>query len=196
MNLRVDKTGQGCRIVGMPATNTPFRVVFVCTGNTCRSPMARAVFDRLIDEAGLAGRVASSSAGTGDWHVGERADNRTLEILQQRGYDGSVHRARQFATGDFTANDLIVAMDRSHERILQHWAPNDDSRDRIALLLGLVGRSDGVLDIPDPYHGEIEDFELVMDIVEDAIRNLVEQLVPALRSMPQPGVLRSSADAH
>ncbi|MGZ8804053.1 MAG: arsenate reductase/protein-tyrosine-phosphatase family protein, partial [Microbacterium sp.] len=79
----------------------PFHVVFVCTGNICRSPMADVVFRWFADAAGLGDRVASTSAGTGDWHVGERADQRTIDALDRHGYDGNRHRARQFTHADF-----------------------------------------------------------------------------------------------
>ena len=85
----------------------PFRVVFVCTGNICRSPMAQVVFREFADAAGLGPRVVSTSAGTGDWHVGEPADQRTIEALERRGYDGTQHRARQFTHDDFAHSDLV-----------------------------------------------------------------------------------------
>src|ERR1700712_1097026 len=72
-----------------------FRVSMVCTGNICRSPMAEVVLRDLVHRAGLDDRIAVSSAGTGDWHVGEKADPRTIVALQKRGYDGQPHRARQ-----------------------------------------------------------------------------------------------------
>ena len=113
----------------------PFHVVFVCTGNICRSPMADVVFRWFADAAGLGDRVASTSAGTGDWHVGERADKRTIEALGRHGYDGTRHRARQFTHADFARNDLVVALDRSHERILRGWARTEADADKIALLM-------------------------------------------------------------
>ena len=96
-----------------------FRICFVCTGNICRSPMAATVFTDLVAKAGLDGQIAVSSAGTGDWHVGEQSDARTLAALSAKGYDGSRHRARQFDPDWFDSLDLIIAFDRSHERILK-----------------------------------------------------------------------------
>ena len=100
----------------------PFRVVFVCTGNICRSPMAEIVFREFADAAGLRDRVGSTSAGTGDWHVGEQADQRTIDALARAGYDGSKHRARQFDPDDFPDIDLVVAFDRGQSRVLRNWA--------------------------------------------------------------------------
>lgn len=158
----------------------PFRVMFVCTGNICRSPMADVVFRDFADRAGLQGRVASASAGTGDWHVGERADARTLAALRRRGYDGSRHRARQFTREDFTRNDLIVALDRSHERILHEWAPRETDADKIALLLSFDPSATGH-DVPDPYYAGPPMFDEVLATIETASRALFRQLEPAIR---------------
>lgn len=158
----------------------PFRVVFVCTGNICRSPMADVVFRRMADAAGLGSRVASSSAGTGDWHVGERADERTLEALTRRGYDGAHHRARQFTPPDFTRSDLVVALDRSHERILHGWAADESDADKIALLMSFDPHAP-VLDVPDPYYAGPRMFDEVLAMIESASRALFRQLEPAIR---------------
>lgn len=162
------------------STAAPFRVVFVCTGNICRSPMADVVFRALAEQAGLAPRVISTSAGTGDWHVGERADERTLAALERRGYDGSRHRARQFTQPEFDRSDLIVALDRSHERILRGWAPTDGDADKIALLRSFDAGADG-LDVPDPYYAGPAMFDQVLGMIENASRALFRQLEPAIR---------------
>lgn len=166
----------------VPASPEPFRVIFVCTGNICRSPMAEVVFRWFADQAGLGDRVVSSSAATGDWHVGERADARTLEALRRRGYDGSKHRARQFVYADFDRNDLVVALDRSHERILASWARTPDDADKLALMLSFAGRDDDQLDVPDPYYGHPGMFDDVLAMIEGASRALFRQLEPAIRS--------------
>ncbi|MGV2903181.1 low molecular weight phosphotyrosine protein phosphatase, partial [Microbacterium sp. AGC62] len=77
--------------------------------------MAEVVFRDLAERQGLGSRIVSRSAGTGDWHLGERADDRTIDSLARRGYDGSRHRARQFTAAAFADNDLVVALDRTHE---------------------------------------------------------------------------------
>ena len=83
-----------------------FRICFVCTGNICRSPMAEAIFRSLIARHGFERTLAVSSAATGDWHVGERADERTLAALEARGYDGTAHRARQFDVARGTVSNI------------------------------------------------------------------------------------------
>ncbi|WP_375385995.1 low molecular weight protein-tyrosine-phosphatase [uncultured Microbacterium sp.] len=163
------------------SADEPFRVVFVCTGNICRSPMADVVFRSFAGAAGLRDRVASTSAGTGDWHVGERADQRTLEALERRGYDGSRHRARQFTHTDFAQSDLVVALDRSHERILHGWARGEGDADKIALLMSFDPAAT-TLDVPDPYYAGPGMFDDVLGMIESASRSLFRQLEPAIRS--------------
>ena len=163
-----------------PNAVEPFRVVFVCTGNICRSVMAEVVLREFADAAGLRDRVGSTSAGTGDWHVGERADQRTIEALERRGYDGGHHRARQFTLADFAHNDLVVALDRSHERILRGWARSEADADKIALLLSFDAGA-RTLDVPDPYYAGPGMFDEVLGMIESASRALFRQLEPAIR---------------
>lgn len=158
----------------------PFRVIFVCTGNICRSPMAEVVFRDLAEHQGLGPLIVTSSAGTGEWHVGERADVRTLEALERRGYDGSTHRARQFTAESFAENDLVVALDRTHERILRQWARDDDQEGKVTMLLAYDRDADS-LDVPDPYYADTAMFDAVLAMIETATRGLFRQLEPALR---------------
>ena len=162
----------------------PFRVVFVCTGNICRSPMAEVVFREFADAAGLGDRVVSTSAGTGDWHVGERADQRTIEALDRRGYDGTQHRARQFTHADFAHNDLVVALDRSHERILRGWARTEADADKIALLMSFDPGARN-LDVPDPYYAGPGMFDEVLGMIEVGEPGAV----PPARTRDPPGAV-------
>jgi protein-tyrosine phosphatase len=164
----------------------PFRVVFVCTGNICRSPMAEVVFRRLAELTGLGDRIVATSAGTGDWHVGEPADPRTLDALARCGYDGAPHRARQFSVTDFDACDLVVALDRTHDRALREWAPTEPDAAKVALLMSFQApRSahvgEATLDVPDPYYSGPEMFDEVLGMIESACRSLLRQLEPAIR---------------
>lgn len=169
-------------MVAMAAVDVaPFRVLFVCTGNICRSPMAEIVFRSLAVQSGLSTRIRSRSAGTGDWHVGEPADERTLAALARRGYDGAAHRARQFDRPDFDDSDLIVALDRSHERILRGWAPSRADADKVAVLRSFDGGAGADLDVPDPYYGGPGMFDDVLGMIEGASRSLFRQLEPAVR---------------
>ena len=98
-----------------------YRVCFVCTGNICRSPMAEWVLRARIAEAGLSDVVEVDSAGTGDWHVGDGADPRTVRVLARHGYP-SRHVARQFQPAELLRRDLVIALDHGHLRTLGRWA--------------------------------------------------------------------------
>jgi protein-tyrosine phosphatase len=163
-----------------------FSVVFVCTGNICRSPMAEVVLRELAARAGHADSLVVSSSGTGDWHVGEGADPRTVQALQARGYDGSRHRASQFSTADFARHDLVVALDRGHERVLRSWAENEADRSKVQLLMSFdpEGTTRRGPDVPDPYYSDAAAFDDVLAMVERACTALFRQIEPALRKGP------------
>nr|WP_211344757.1 low molecular weight protein-tyrosine-phosphatase [Klugiella xanthotipulae] len=143
--------------------------------------MAEIVFRHIVDVAGLSGEVEVSSRGTGDWHVGEKADSRTLTALTARGYDGHSHRARQMDLNDFTNNDLIVALDRTHLRVLGTLAPTPEELDKVELLMIFASRSGDQLDVPDPYYSDDAMFSQVLHTVEAACAALFHQLEPAIR---------------
>lgn len=158
-----------------------FRICFVCTGNICRSPMAETVFKQLVSKAGLEHRVAVISAGTGDWHVGEPSDDRTLDALARRGYNGSGHRGRQFDPTWFANLDLVVAFDRSQERILKAWATSDADRAKVQLLLTFDSEQAALLDVPDPYYSDAALFDQVLGMIERASAALFRQIKPGIR---------------
>src|SRR3569833_1823691 len=103
----------------------PYRVTFVCTGNICRSPMAEHIFRRHVEDEGL--DVEVDSSGTGHWHVGASADERTVATLRRAGYR-SAHRARQFEAGWFARYGLIVALDRGRRTDLLDLALDEAAR--------------------------------------------------------------------
>ena len=161
----------------------PFRICMVCTGNICRSPIAEVILRRFAEDAGLGDDIQVTSAGTGDWHVGEHADPRTVTALETAGYDGGAHRARQFDPSWFDDLDLVVALDRSHERVLRSWARSDDDRAKIRLLLSFDAESRGMSDVADPYYGDSAMFDAVLAQIERADRALFHQIAPAMRAV-------------
>jgi protein-tyrosine phosphatase len=158
-----------------------FRMCFVCTGNICRSPMAEAVFTELIARSGLEKRIGVTSAGTGDWHVGERSDERTLTALDARGYDGSHHRAKQFDPDWFDGLDLVVVFDHTQERILKAWASTDHDRAKVQLLLTFEKEQANSLDVPDPYYSDAAFFDQTLAVIERASYSLFHQIKPGIQ---------------
>ena len=161
----------------------PFRVIFVCTGNICRSPMAEVVFRRTIVGASFVDRIEVESAGTGDWHVGERADPRALAALAELGYDGRPHRARQFDPDWFPRLDLVLAFDRGQERTLRQAAPTEEDRGKVALLRAFDPHAGPADEVPDPYYSDARMFSRVLGMIESACAGLFRQLEPGLRAV-------------
>jgi protein-tyrosine phosphatase len=143
-------------------------VSFVCTGNTCRSPMAEKIFAEHLDRAGLADQVRVSSAGTTAWHAGDDADPRTTSTLRRHGYPIG-HVAAIFGDEHREA-DLLIALDTGHERELARMGVPSDRR---RLLRSFDPTADGP-SVPDPYYGSTADYELVREQIEAAIPGLLD----------------------
>jgi protein-tyrosine phosphatase len=148
-----------------------YRVVFVCSGNICRSPIAEKVFAREVEQAGLADRVDVASAGTGSWHVGGPADERAAALLVQHGYDDT-HEARQ-VDDDLLAADLLVALDEGHLRTLRRVAPDPG---RVRLLRSFDPAAPRRAGVPDPYYGGPDGFTEVLEMIRAAVPGLLEHV--------------------
>lgn len=160
------------------------KIVFVCTGNICRSPTAEGVLRRKLEEAGLADRHTTESYGLGGWHVGDAPDPRAVGAAARRGYNLSAIRARKFTAKAFRDDALVVAMDRGHYRQLLSLAP-EGADDRLFHFLefapGAIAEA-GVerLDVPDPYYGDDAGFEYTLDLIEAGAEGIVRALRKSL----------------
>lgn len=150
------------------------KVLFVCLGNICRSPTADGIFQKLVSDAGLTKRIQVDSAGTANWHQGRAPDPRTVAAAAKRGFDLSVLRARAVKRSDFDEFDYILAMDEDNLADLQSLKPADYSG-HLGLFLAF-GSKKSYREVPDPYHGGSEGFELVLDLVEDAATGLLKSI--------------------
>lgn len=151
-------------------------VLFVCTGNICRSPTAEGIFRHKVEAAGLSGAVTIDSAGTTSFHVGEGPDPRAARAARRRGYSLEGQTARQVTVHDFDRFDILVAMDRSHHAQLCRLAPDADARARVVMMSDFAVRITGSKDVPDPYYGGGDGFERVLDMLEDASDGLLDHL--------------------
>lgn len=149
------------------------RVLFVCLGNICRSPLVEQVARERLAAAKLDVRVAS--CGTGGWHAGEGADARMLAAARVAGHDLSRHRARQLRERDFADFDLLLAMDRDNLRELRALAPTPAQAEQVALFLDWSGVAPPV-EFPDPWYGDAAGFASAVKLAERAVEGLVERL--------------------
>lgn len=150
-------------------------VLFVCSGNTCRSPLAEAVLRHKLAAFGLGDRAAVDSAGLAARNAGGPPDPRAIACGARRGYDLRDLRSRQFDAADYRAFDLILAMDRGQLRAMIPQRPAR-ARARLALLLEFAPAPPQCLDVPDPYDGGAADYDQALDLIEPAVAGLIHAL--------------------
>jgi protein-tyrosine phosphatase len=148
------------------------KVLFVCTGNICRSPTAEGVLRRMAEEEGL--KIEVDSAGTHDYHAGERPDAGAVRAAARKGIDLSRLRARQLEPKDFRRFDYIIALDQGHKRHMANQVAGGAAAD-IRLLLEFAPQA-GVLDVPDPYGAEDAAFDRAYVLIEDGVRGLLSEI--------------------
>lgn len=150
------------------------KVLFVCLGNICRSPMADAIFQQQVKDAGLADKIMVDSAGTGSWHVGEQAHRGTRNVLKLNKipYNG---RARQLARRDLSDFDYVLAMDNSNlNNIKRYMGGENDAEVRLFLSYGVDADTVEVGEVPDPYYDNR--FEYVYELVEKGSKALLAHI--------------------
>ncbi|MEZ5388068.1 MAG: low molecular weight protein-tyrosine-phosphatase [Prosthecobacter sp.] len=152
----------------------PFRLLFVCLGNICRSPAAEGVMRTLVHSEGLSGHIAIQSAGTAGWHTGKLPDQRMRNAAQNRGCTLS-SRARQLTTRDLHEQDLILVMDRDNLRNARALTPESDFGAKIRLFCEFCSEHDAK-EVPDPYYGGEDGFEHVLDLLEDGCRGVLQHI--------------------
>jgi protein-tyrosine phosphatase len=147
------------------------KILMVCLGNICRSPLAEGIMQNKIDKHGLNWRV--DSAGTGSWHVGERPDGRSVKVAHRYGIDINNQRARQFQTADLQEFDLIFAMDSSNYQNILNKAKSIEEEEKVQLIMNQVSPGYNQ-NVPDPYYDN-DGFELVFQMLDEACEQIIKK---------------------
>jgi protein-tyrosine phosphatase len=167
------------RVLPGPIGERPYRIVFVCTGNICRSPMAEVITRALAgstvldDGSALGAYLEVASAGTGPWHEGEPMHPYASESLERGGFPGDGHVAHQVVSSDLGRIDLVVALDRRHLQTLRGLGADPD---RLVLLRSFDPAAGAAADVPDPYYGDQSVFDDCRDMIGAACTGLVASL--------------------
>ncbi len=149
-------------------------VIFVCLGNICRSPLAEAIFSQKVERMALGNKIKVRSAGTAHWHIGDPPDPRTLEIAGDH-HVPIEHRAHQLKPAEYSGFEYIIAMDRDNRKeILKNF--ENDSKTRVFMMREFDNLKSGK-DVPDPYYGGKEEFEMVFNILDESCDNFLEFLL-------------------
>lgn len=154
----------------------PYRVLFVCLGNICRSPAAEIIFNAVAAEEGLAALVQADSCGTASYHTGSRPDRRMLAALERAGFSYGGHRARTFRRADFSEFDLIVPQDEYNEQDILSLSRNSADAARVRGMWQWFAENERERSVPDPYYGGAEGFDAVVALLTRSMRKLVAEL--------------------
>ncbi len=147
------------------------RVLMVCLGNICRSPLAEGILKSKIDT----NNILVESAGTGSWHIGELPDQRSIEVAQDHQIDITYQRCRKFIYSDFEDYDLIYVMDRSNLADVLSLAQNEQDRQKVQMILNEIYSGQNI-DVPDPYYGGDGGFENVFQMLDEACEVISNKL--------------------
>lgn len=150
----------------------PVKILMVCLGNICRSPLAEGILQSKLP----AGKYIVDSAGTGGWHVGQQPDKRSIATAKNRGLDISCQKARQFTSSDFLEFDHIFVMDSSNLKDVLRLAPNDNAKAKVSLMMDALYPGERI-NVPDPYYGGDEGFDNVYDMLNEACEIVATRLI-------------------
>ena len=149
------------------------KILMVCLGNICRSPIAEAILRHKADEKSL--DIVVDSCGTANYHIGHPPDSRMIRVAQNNGIDISGLHARQFKPRDFDEFDIIYAMDENNLNYLQNMAKSNSQYEKVRLLLEENPRLNNY-NVPDPYYGTLDDFIDVFKLLEDHLEFMLEKM--------------------
>lgn len=152
------------------------RIMFVCMGNICRSPLAEGVFRHQAREAGVLDHFEIASSGTGAWHIGQKPDRRMNQVAEARGVSMKGQRAQQFEFNDFDYYDYIFVMDRDNLHHVMHFDAARQFKEKVRLFRE-HDPYPGDMEVPDPYYGGAQGFERVFEMVDRTCNQLLAHLV-------------------
>lgn len=150
----------------------PVKILMVCLGNICRSPLAEGILASKLPND----KFIVDSAGTGSWHIGHSPDRRSIATAQKNGLDITNQRGRQFSRDDFDSFDYIFVMDNANYRDVIHLAQNNSQKEKVQLILDAIFPNENV-DVPDPYYGTANGFDLVFKMLDEACDIIAEKLL-------------------
>ncbi|HRH35894.1 MAG TPA: low molecular weight protein-tyrosine-phosphatase [Catalimonadaceae bacterium] len=169
------------------------KILFVCLGNICRSPLAEAIFKKQLEERNLSEKYQADSCGTSGLHVGERPDARTIRNARHHGLEID-HTGRQLSVSDLSSFDLILTMDRSnHQFVLDMARPVFGSRAEIKMIRSFDPEALGAMDVPDPWYGKEEGFEEIYQILSRTCKVLIDHLENQKLAKEKAGKVPSSS---